>query len=106
MGNIKIKELREKMGITQKDLAKKLGITATSLYRYEYGINEPNIALLIKMADVFGTSVDEIVGAKTPMLDLRKLDNIQKELIDAILKLSPSKVDHVLGYVRALSERQ
>ena len=106
MKGIKIKELREKIGVTQKELAKKLGITATSLYRYEYGINEPNISLLIKMADVFGTSVDEIVGANTPMLDLRKLDDIQRELVNEILKLSPSKADHVLGYVRALTERQ
>ncbi len=104
MIKLKIRELREKIGISQKELAQKLGITPTSLYRYEYGINEPNIALLIKMADIFGVSVDEIVGATTPMLDLRKLDKTQTDLIKEILQLNPRKAEHILGYIRGIND--
>ncbi len=100
-----IKQLRKNMGLTQKDAAKRLGILPTALYKYEAGLVEPNISMLIKMADFYATSVDEVVGAKTPMLDLRKLDENQKELILEIVNLPKSKVDHVLGYVKALKDK-
>ena len=102
---MKLQELRIKMGLSQQEFAKKLGVSSTTLYRYENGINEPSIDTLIKMADIFGTSVDNLIGAKTPMLDLKQLDDYQKELIDEILKLSPNKANRVLGYIKSLNEK-
>lgn len=102
---MKLQELRIKRGLSQQEFAKKLGVSSTTLYRYENGINEPSIDTLIKMADIFGTSVDYLIGAKTPMLDLKQLDDYQKELIDEILKLSPNKANRVLGYIKSLNEK-
>lgn len=97
-----IKKIRKNLGLKQKYVAERLGIKPTTLYKYEAGLVEPNISMLTKMADFFATSVDEIVGAKTPMLDLRKLDENQKELVNEILRLPKSKVDYILGYIKAL----
>lgn len=97
-----IKKIRKSLGLKQKYVAERLGIKATTLYKYEVGLVEPNINMLKKMADFFAVSVDEIVGAKTPMLDLRKLDENQRELVDEILLLPKNKVDHILGYIKAL----
>lgn len=102
---MRIKELRKKMGLNKQEFAKKLGISTTTLYRYENGINEPNIEMLIKLADIFGTSVDYLIGAKTPMLDLRKLDPYQAEIIEEVMKLNPSKGERVLGYIKAINEK-
>lgn len=101
---MKIKELRVKRNLSQADLAEKLSISRTSVYRFELGITDPGVEELKKMADIFGCSVDEIVDAKTPMLDLRKLDDCQRELVDGILKLSPNECARVAGYIKAIKE--
>ena len=73
-GNIKIKkvlqmgfaerlqELREDRGISRKDLAAKLNITVSALGMYEQGRREPNMEMLIKLADYFDVSLDFLVG--------------------------------------------
>ena len=93
------------MRLRQKDIAKKVGITTTTMYRYEKGINEPSIEMLKKFADVFGTSVDYLIEANTPMLDLRKLEDYQKELVDEILKMSMPNCNKLLGYAKSLNEK-
>lgn len=102
---MRIKQLRESMGLKQKDIAKKVGITTTTMYRYEKEINEPSIEMLKKFADVFGTSVDYLIEANTPMLDLRKLEDYQKELIDEMLKMSMANCNKLLGYAKSLNEK-
>ncbi len=47
-----IKHLREDLGMTQIELASAIGIASTSIYRYEAGMNEPNIEVLSKLSDV------------------------------------------------------
>jgi transcriptional regulator with XRE-family HTH domain len=48
-----LKDLREKTGISQRTLAKKLGIHATDVSSYERGVNLPTVEKLIKIADFF-----------------------------------------------------
>lgn len=60
--NIRLKELRTKKGISQQKLADRIGISKSSINMYERGEREPNIAILIKMADVFQTTVDYLIG--------------------------------------------
>lgn len=58
----KIKELRMKIGKTQEDVAKYLGVAPQTIYKYEKEINEPDTTTLSKLADYFNVSVDEILG--------------------------------------------
>lgn len=58
---MKLKEIRKSKGITQQKLAKELYITQQALCNYEQGKREPNIQMLIKLADYFGVSVDYLV---------------------------------------------
>lgn len=59
---IKIKELRLGKGFTQADLAKLLGVNQTAVGKYERGELEPNIHVLIKLSQIFETTVDYIIG--------------------------------------------
>ena len=61
-----LKHLRLEKGLSQQQLADYLHITQQSVYKYEKGISEPNIQLMIHMADFFGTSVDYLVGRTAP----------------------------------------
>ena len=52
---------RKMSGLTQKELAEKLQISPTTLAGYENAGKEPKVSTLIKLADFFGVSVDNLV---------------------------------------------
>ena len=58
----RIKRLREKAGLSQRALAEKIGVSQQSINKYENHNIEPDIETLIRIADVFDTSVDYLVG--------------------------------------------
>lgn len=68
-----LRELRELNGYTQKDLAKMLHLSKNAISHYEKGINMPNIETLTKIADIFGTSVDYLIGRTNIKIDYNKL---------------------------------
>jgi len=58
-----IKELRRKLEISQDQLAKKANIPFSTLVKIEAGYTpNPSMETLIKIADAFGVSLDELVG--------------------------------------------
>lgn len=57
-----LRRLRKTNRLTQEQLAKKLNITRKTLSNYETGKRLPDIYGLITVADIFGVSVDEIIG--------------------------------------------
>lgn len=65
-----IKYFRKKAGMTQNDLAAKMKMKQYNISDYEIGRIEPSIDTLIKFANVFGVSIDFLVGKKkTPVMD-------------------------------------
>ena len=62
-GNMeKLKELQKKSNKTIQENAQNLGLPFSTYNNYLVGTREPKIELLIKMANYFGCSVDELVG--------------------------------------------
>jgi transcriptional regulator with XRE-family HTH domain len=55
-----IRELREDAGLTQLQLANKIGVTPSAVYNWERGRNEPKASQLRTMARLFGVSMDVI----------------------------------------------
>lgn len=59
--------LRVRAGLTQQELADKLGVTRSIVTRYELGSKTPPLATVTALAVIFGCSVDELVnGIKQP----------------------------------------
>ncbi len=58
----RLKALRAEKGISQQKLADIIQTTQQNIYRYENGLNEPDITTLKRFADCFETSVDYLVG--------------------------------------------
>jgi transcriptional regulator with XRE-family HTH domain len=56
---IKMIERRKELGMTQEELANKLGIGRTAVSAWEIGRNEPPLEFLIKLKKIFGVSEDE-----------------------------------------------
>ena len=57
-----IKELRIEKNMSQKMLAEKIGVTQGAVYFWEKEINEPTVGYIVKLATVFGVSVDDLLA--------------------------------------------
>lgn len=61
----KIKEARQLAGITQKELAKTIGVSAGTLSDYENGNHDPKSDCLARIADACNVTVDFLLGRET-----------------------------------------
>ena len=59
-----IKSYRHLFKMTQEELAQNLGGKKSLVCNYETGYSVPDIFTLIKLADIFDISLDELVGRK------------------------------------------
>lgn len=57
-----LKSLRMERGISQQQLTDAIFVTQPSIHKYETQNIEPEIAILIRIADYFNTSVDYLIG--------------------------------------------
>ncbi|PIU73735.1 hypothetical protein COS78_00710 [Candidatus Shapirobacteria bacterium CG06_land_8_20_14_3_00_40_12] len=58
----KIKELRNKLGLSQDEFARKADVTYTTLTKIETGvIKKPSVFVIIKIAKTLGITIDELV---------------------------------------------
>ncbi len=60
--NENLKIARERYGISQKELAEKIGVAKSTYSLYESGSREPNVQTIKKIADILNVSADELLG--------------------------------------------
>lgn len=60
-----ISALRKERGMTQLELARQMGVTDKAVSKWERNLSFPDVASLPKLAEVLGTSVDELLEVKT-----------------------------------------
>lgn len=60
----RLKCKRIKLGLTQEQLANKLGVSRFNVANWERGGNKASIKCLIKLANTFNCSIDYLVGRK------------------------------------------
>ena len=57
-----LKLLREGRGLSQQKLAEMLGTSQQAIFKYEKTAVEPDISMLIEIADIFNVTVDFLIG--------------------------------------------
>lgn len=57
-----IKQLREQRGMTQEELANRLGVKYPAVSKWERGMAYPSMNTVIKMAELFQVSMDVVLG--------------------------------------------
>ena len=70
----KIRQLRFKAGLTQEQLAEKLGIGAQSVSKWENAVAMPDITALPLLAEIFGVTIDELFDLTTEQR-LNRIEN-------------------------------
>jgi len=98
-----LRALRLSKGLSQQQLADVIGTTQQSINKYENHSTEPDIDTLIRLADFFEITVDELVGHIAPggpsplegipthkealfLQDLRRLTKDEQESLRLIIK--------------------
>lgn len=77
----RLKALRENQGLTQNDLAIRLNTSRNTITAYENNTNEPNLTILVELADIFNVSTDYLLGRTDEKQNLNLLDSKNKELL-------------------------
>ena len=71
----KLKYLREARGMTQKDLALRLGVEgsnpATTIWRYEHGKSDPSLSTTVRLAEILDVTLDDLASPNTDLPDRR-----------------------------------
>ena len=77
-----MRELRLDKGLTQEQLAERLGVSNRSVSRWENGNNLPDLSLLLELAKLYGVGVDEILDGN------RKETHMDEQTAEAIEKVA------------------
>lgn len=92
---------RKNKGLLQKDVAHMLGIATNTYSCYETGTNEPSIAMLISLADIFDVSVDELLGrTSSDIFDNARIE--QPEILQLYERMTPEEQNNLVNYARGL----
>lgn len=76
------KTYRKQSGMTQEDVAKALGIPKKTYQNYEYEVREPDSDILCALADLYGISIDALVGRDCTISDTEDNDEAERDLIE------------------------
>lgn len=106
--------LRKSSGMTQQELADRLGVTNKAVSKWETGEAFPETAQLVPLADIFGVTVDDLLRGKADVRrtseqpgDEQKSGSYKKtkkklralgNVIDGIIMLSATAIYILLGF--------
>jgi transcriptional regulator with XRE-family HTH domain len=103
----RIKECREKLGITQEELAKKMGVSKGAIGNYESGIGYPKVENMTKLFSILQTDAnylfqDEVSNTTNERVSLqeqkhikkyRTLDEYGKEVVESVLDIEAKRCE-------------
>lgn len=91
----KLKDLRLKKGLLQKDVAYAVGISIVMISQYESGNKKPGRETTKKLADFFGVTVDYLIDDNTTQiatkLTTKDRNDVAKNLEKLMLELQDEK---------------
>lgn len=106
----RIKQLRTEKGMKQTELAKILKIGQATMSNWETGRSEPDYDALIEMSEIFGTSIDYILGnsdiKKAPSYEDAGLSAEEVELLKLFRSAPEALQDAALRVLEANQRKE
>jgi transcriptional regulator with XRE-family HTH domain len=69
--------MRKKLGMTQGDVASYVGVSRAAVSKWEQGLSYPDLSLLPKLATLFDTTIDKLLGYE-PQLTTEKITELYR----------------------------
>lgn len=87
----RLRELREKYGISQSDVADRLNMTSSIISSYERGERTPSLSIILKLSYIYNCSVDYLLGKNNDdnahiYIDVTDLLEDQRKALDELVK--------------------
>jgi transcriptional regulator with XRE-family HTH domain len=98
----RLREIREKRGLSQRELAERCNISDLQVHRYEVGKNDPSASILGVMAGTLGVSTDYLLGIVSnpdPHALPNDLEEAEHDLLETYRR------DGWLGVLRLTTDR-
>ncbi len=94
-----LKEIRERSGFTQRQVADRLKVTPAAVSKWERNTNEPNMGQITKMCDMFGCTIADLI-----MYDEVLLSGEERELLSMYRRVPYDVQEIVLTILRSRLE--
>ncbi|CAN5869890.1 helix-turn-helix transcriptional regulator [soil metagenome] len=94
----RLKELRNKLRWTQKEVAAKIGLQLSQFNKYECGMHVPPADKLIQLAELFGTTTDYLLTGSVS--DAQPLNNVR--LLERFRALSLCEIEEQETVIRLI----
>lgn len=99
----KLSKLRKDRGLTQEELAKKVGVGIAQMRRYEKGASSPTLEVIKNMAKTLAVSSDELIfDEKEGVASARILDSKLLEQFETISNLNPRDRDALVTIIESV----
>jgi len=98
----RLRELRVARGMTQAQLAEKVGLTQTLVSDYEIGRLRMHAGLVVSLAKAIRVSADELLGLKEAEQDSQMKDRRFLRRLPKIDQLPKRDKQHLLGTIDAV----
>jgi transcriptional regulator with XRE-family HTH domain len=81
----RIATLRKEKGLTQEELAEKLGVSSQAVSKWENDLSCPDIMLLPQLSKIFDTTVDELLSGKKDEPAVRVVPKKERKNFDELM---------------------
>lgn len=96
-----LKEIRQRKGLTQMQVAQKLRISRAAYTNIENGKRDPDTETLCAISDLYGVTVDELLG-REPEKTAAPETELDERLMGMLVSLSPEQTQRVLDFVAGM----
>jgi len=95
---------REFKGLTQRELAEKLGTRHNTISAWESGTNSIDVAVLMQICETLDTSIDEMYYGKKNDSPIKGLSEREQYSVSLFRKLSDEEQLKIIGRLEAMTE--
>lgn len=102
-----IASLRKEKGMTQLELAEKMGVTDKAVSKWERDLSFPDIGSIPQLAEILGVSVDELMQVKQESSEVKNVNKVDV-IVDTAFKgvaLAMGTAVAVLSFLNQIDEK-
>ena len=94
----KIMKLRDEQGISQKDLAKSMGVSRQTVYKWEADLSVPEIDKIKSLSQFFGVSCEELLNDSIPLPSTQSnCEDLENDIEIAPIEIEQPKINKKLS---------
>ncbi|MBQ9662700.1 MAG: helix-turn-helix transcriptional regulator [Oscillospiraceae bacterium] len=94
----RLKQLRKEHGMTQAQLAEKLGVAGGTVAMWETGKRSPNFEMVDSICALFDRRIDYVMGSSDDKTPYRMTE--EQQITDGLFQVEDDLTEHALKYAR------